>query len=78
MAHITANTPKLASLVQQLLQGVTLLAQGFGNILLTAQNRSEIAQEVEGLNAKSEAQLAQEGKTRAGEIDRIFSAYAHL
>lgn len=78
MAHITANTPHLASLAQRLLHGVTTLVHGFGSMLLTAQNRSKIAQEIEALNAKSEAQLAEEGKTRSGEIDRIFIAYAHL
>jgi hypothetical protein len=78
MAHINANTPQLANLAQRLLQAATTVARGFGSMMLTAQNRSKIAQEVEALNAKSEAQLRDEGKTRSGEIDRIFAAYAHL
>ena len=78
MAHTTHPTFSAAAMAETTFDFLA----GFGRAVLramsTAQNASSIAREVETLNGLSDEALSAQGKTRAGEVDRIFMRYANV
>jgi len=76
MAYTT--TSPTAGLTGKPLNVLAGVARGLSRMMSTARNASSIAREVETLNNLTDEELATLGKTRAGEVDRIFARFAYL
>ena len=78
MADTTQISPSFLSLPGKLFAMLAGFGRGVSRALTIAQNASSIAQQVDRLNATTDAQLAAKGKTRADEVNRIFAKYNHI